>query len=80
MKSNQNKMSTYLTALLDFGDYMLHLSTMIGSVALVIYTVWHVITYQSWSALLFVIIAASLLAINIVMRTRPTTRGGGVNP
>ncbi len=66
-----------LSTLLDASEYGLHLVTMVGAVALLLYTVYDVITNQSWNALLFVVTAIALLSINVMMRTKTSPPGAG---
>jgi len=65
----KQKISNTLVMLMDAGEYALHIFTLAGPLVLLVYAVWHVLTVQSWSAALFIVVAVIMLAINVLMRT-----------
>lgn len=72
-----NKLSTLLIILLDAGEWLLHITTMIGAVVLVVYSVYKTMIDADLTVFIPVIVAGLLLAINIAMRTRPAIQKGG---
>ena len=66
-----------LSVILDASEYFLQLATMLGAVLLIGYAVYDVINEQSYSVLLYIITAALLLVINVMMRSQGHRGGAG---
>ena len=66
--------------LMDAGEYTLHIFTLAGPLVLLVYAVWHVLTVQSWNAVLFIVVAIVLLVVNVIMRLPAASGPGGDRP
>ena len=64
----------------DAAEYFLHIVTLVGPMILFGYSIWYVISNESWNAVLFVVVAVSLLAVNVFMRMTTTGPPGGDRP